>query len=124
MTIDADSARIARREALGHTPSVKLGGKTYKLPVELSIETVELLDSITEPDVSEWVVVQKVMPLLFGNKAEEVREKASLGDIFFIFRNLLKEYGLQEGNGQASPPSSGTTGTKPRRSSKPSTVST
>jgi len=122
--IDADSARAARREALGHSPSVKLGGKTYKLPVELSIETVELLDSVTEPDVNEWEVVQKVMPLLFGKKAEEVQKEASLGDIFFIFRNLLKEYGLQSGNGVASPPSSGTTGTRPRRSSKTSTEST
>jgi hypothetical protein len=122
--IDADSARVARREALGHSPSVKLGGKTYKLPVELSIATVELLDSISDPDVNEWDVIQKAIPMLFGDKAEEVEKVASIGDVFYVFRNLLKEYGLQSGNGKASPPSSGTTGTRPRRSSKRSTEST
>ena len=122
--IDADSARVARREALGHSPSVKLGGKTYKLPVELSIATVELLDSISDPGVNEWDVIQKAIPMLFGDKAEEVEKVASIGDVFYVFRNLLKEYGLDSGNGVASPPSSGGTGTRPRRSSKRSTEST
>jgi hypothetical protein len=121
--IDLDAARAARREALGIHPSVKIDGKTYDLPLELSIETVDLLESFGS-NGNDYENVKALLPRLFGDQAEELRGSLSIADAFEVFGGLLGEYGIKPGEARASAKSSASTGGKRRRPSKPSTDST
>ena len=120
--IDVDAAKAARREALAIKPSVKIDGKEYELPVELSITSLDLLDSLGSKN--DFALIDKILPLLFGKNAKEVRDAVSVQDFFMIVAGLLAEYGISRPNGQPSAKSSGTTGQKPRGRSKKNSTST
>ena len=89
--LDLDKIHAAEREAAGEPPTVKLGGKTYELPVKLPLAA-----SVASRQ-RDW---RKLAGILFNEKnADKVLLVLEPEDVDRIAENL---YGLGAGNSEPS----------------------
>ncbi len=108
MPFDADAARAARREAAGVAPSFTLEGRTFVLPVELPADVVvdmrDLMAAQRSNDGEALLdAAVSVMEHLLGTEfADFLAMRPSLDDFLAIIEGVLPDYGVDEGNSQAS----------------------
>lgn len=111
--IDLDAKRVARAEAQGDPPEVVLGGERFSLPVELPLETLDLMADGQ---------FREAFSILLGGEVEMRR----------LFRHRPTDADLEELMGVygdapeslASPRSSAATGTRSRPTGRPPTSGT
>ena len=107
--IDLDALAAVRREAAGENPTVKYGGKTFELPVEMPFAVVEAVGKINEAEDDEArnVVMSQLMvdlaKALFGDRYKEfLGLHPSTNDVTALVENISVVYGTDSGESQAS----------------------
>ena len=108
MAIDLDAAKAARREQQEQEPELTYGGKTWKLPVELPLDTViaiadleQAIERGTGNDAA--ALFREVAASLLGDDAAEfLALQPSIQDIGVLISGLVDEYGLTPGESEAS----------------------
>jgi len=107
--IDLDALAAIRREAAGKEPTVRFGGKTFKLPVEMPFAVVEAVGKIrgAEDDEERNVVMSQLMvdlsKALFGDQYKEFLDlHPSTNDVTALVENISIVYGTDSGESQAS----------------------
>ena len=123
--LDLDAARAARREALGETPQIRLGGVTYDLPVEIPYRVAELMVEVsTKSEAESGSVISDIIRILFGDRTDEFMAQASVQDVGVLFERLVALYGVGPGESKASGASVANIGQRSRQTSKRPTPST
>jgi len=98
--LDFDAARAARREAKKEGPKFKLGGKTFKLPVELPFDVPEALGEVAKAvdakdDAAITAAISMALRLLLGKDYDRFREtRPSMEDVQVVLKGTLTAYGI------------------------------
>jgi hypothetical protein len=107
--IDLDALAAIRREAAGKNPTVKFGGKTFKLPVEMPFAVVEAVGQISSADDDDQknLIMSRLMvelaQALFGDRYKEfLGLHPSTNDVTALVENISIAYGTDSGESQAS----------------------
>ena len=107
--IDLDALAAVRREAAGESPTVKFGGRSFELPVEMPFAVVEAVGAITgaETDEEKNLVVSRLMvelaQALFGDRYKDfLGLHPSTNDVTALVENISVVYGTDSGESQAS----------------------
>lgn len=123
MAIDLNQIRAAKAEVEKEQPVLLVNDKEYKLPIRLTVSTIDLLDQLGGKN--DFEVIKQLLTILVGKKeAPKLMEELSVDECYVIFGGLLDEYGLTAGNSTASARSSTNGGQKRRRPSRSTTAST
>jgi hypothetical protein len=124
-TIDMDAARAARREAEKVTPTVRFGGQSFVLPVELPVGVLRVARDLTKgTSITEMAdVTMEMARVLLGDEQYARFENVhpSFEDLDFFLRHTLATYGVTLGESSASTGRSRRTSPGSRQRSKPST---
>jgi len=90
--VDLDEARLARAETQGKAPEVKLGGKVYLLPNELSWNIVEAASS------NNTVEIVNAVKDLFGDQWEDFKSNnLSVADLLVLIEKISTLYVTDSG---------------------------
>lgn len=107
--IDLDALAAVRREAAGKNPTVKFGGKVFKLPVEMPFAVVEAVGKISgaEDDEEKNLIMSRLMgelaSALFGERYKEfLGLHPSTNDVTALVENISVVYGTDSGESQPS----------------------
>lgn len=107
--VDLDAARAARREANGKVPTVLFGGVSLTLPIEMPVGVALCLADVEQARDTAAVgrAIMETIRLLLGEQMETFLEQnPSMADLEELFEGMMKVYGLEPGEPQASEPSS------------------
>lgn len=107
-SIDLDRARAARREGKGEPPTVTFGGETFNLPVELPFQVAVSLNEVTtatdaKDNAAANAALLDAVRAMFGDRFEAFMAKGPSGDdLTELMNGLAEQYGVTEGEPQAS----------------------
>jgi len=126
--MNLDEERAARREAAGMNPELVFGGEKFVLPVELPIDAVKALGSLSKASkAKDSEGIQNALVATVEGLLDEEQLKAfmshrpSIGDLAALVAGIPAEYGIETGESQAAAKPSRTTSRQPKQTSKPST---
>ena len=90
--VDLDEARLARAELQEKAPEVKLGGKVYLLPNELSWSIVEAASS------NDTVKIVEAVKDLFGDQWDDFKSNnLSVADLLVLIEQISTLYVSEPG---------------------------
>lgn len=106
-TIDLDSIRAARREALGAGPTILFGGVEFELPVEMPFAVIEAFGRMQagddEKNLEATLAMMDIARALFGDRYQEFMALGpSNNDVTSILEHISDAYGTDAGESQAS----------------------
>jgi hypothetical protein len=90
--VDLDEARLARAELQAKAPEVKLGGKVYLLPNELSWSIVEAASS------NDTLKIVEAVKDLFGDQWDDFKSNnLSVADLLVLIEQISNLYVSEPG---------------------------
>lgn len=115
MPVDLDELGAARREALKEPHEVKFKGETFRLPDELDARILDFVRQFggaasiaDDPEKLREATeaIGTLSDVLLGDSAEGFMAlHPSVMDLMALIDAMPKEYGMDEGESPASPPS-------------------
>lgn len=107
-SVDLDTARAARAEAIGEAPTVKFGGLVFELPPEMPFAIVESIRDLSKAqEESDGLAVAGVLSdiaqALFRSRYQEFLDLGpSMTDMQALLENVSGLYGMNAGESPAS----------------------